>query len=74
MEFLVSVAGGGPVLEVAIGTGRVALPLAARGHGGGRRCLGGDGAAAARQAGRRVVNVTVGDMADVPVSGPFAVA
>src|SRR5580692_11715277 len=29
--FLAEVAGGGPALEFAIGTGRVALPLAARG-------------------------------------------
>ena len=31
VEFLASLAGDGPVLELAIGTGRVALPLAARG-------------------------------------------
>jgi SAM-dependent methyltransferase len=31
VEFLVEHAGGGPVLELGIGTGRVALPLAARG-------------------------------------------
>jgi hypothetical protein len=33
-----------------------------------------DAPAAARQAGRYVVNVTGGDMADVSASGPFAVA
>jgi hypothetical protein len=30
-DFLASLAGAGPVLELAIGTGRIALPLAARG-------------------------------------------
>jgi SAM-dependent methyltransferase len=31
VEFLAGIAGDGPVLELGIGTGRVALPLAARG-------------------------------------------
>ena len=31
VDFLVGLADGGPVLELAIGTGRVALPLAERG-------------------------------------------
>lgn len=31
VEFLLQLAGGGPALELAVGTGRVALPLAARG-------------------------------------------
>lgn len=31
VDFLAGLAGGGRVLELAIGTGRVALPLAARG-------------------------------------------
>jgi SAM-dependent methyltransferase len=31
VDFLAELAGGGPVLEFAIGTGRVAIPLAARG-------------------------------------------
>ncbi len=31
VEFLAGLAAGGPVLELAIGTGRVALPLASRG-------------------------------------------
>ena len=33
VEFLAGLAGAGPVLELAIGTGRVALPLMARGIG-----------------------------------------
>ena len=31
VDFLETVAEGGPALELAIGTGRIALPLAARG-------------------------------------------
>ena len=31
VAFLEQLAGGGPALELAIGTGRIALPLAARG-------------------------------------------
>ena len=31
VEFLAGLSGEGPVLELAIGTGRVALPLSARG-------------------------------------------
>jgi hypothetical protein len=53
VEFLAGLAGDGRVLELAIGTGRVALPLAALGdhrRGGGR--LGRDDRAAAGQAGR----------------------
>ena len=36
VEFLAGLAGDGRVLELAIGTGRVALPLAAPGDSGGR--------------------------------------
>jgi SAM-dependent methyltransferase len=72
VDFLAGLAGGGRILELAVGTGRVALPLAARGikvegvEGSARMAArlrekpGGDG-----------VPVTVGDMADVPVDGPF---
>lgn len=53
MEFLAGLAGDGRVTELAIGTGWVALPLAARGiTGAGDRRLGRDGGAAAGQAGR----------------------
>ena len=70
--FLEQLAGGGPALELAIGTGRIALPLAARGvHVDGidispamvaklRDKLGGD-----------QISVTIGDFADVPVSGHY---
>lgn len=75
VEFLAGLAGlaaGGPVLELAIGTGRVALPLAARGI----EVEGIDASAAivARlrdKPGGDGIPVTIGDMADVPAVGPF---
>jgi SAM-dependent methyltransferase len=63
---------GGRVLELAIGTGRVALPLAARGI-----TVEGVDASEAMVARLRAkpggasVPVTIGDMADGPASGPF---
>ncbi|MFF7974923.1 methyltransferase domain-containing protein [Streptomyces sp. NPDC007905] len=72
VDFLAGLASGGRVLELAVGTGRVALPLAARGV----RVEGVEGSPrmAARLRGKPGgdgVPVTVGDMADVPVEGPF---
>jgi SAM-dependent methyltransferase len=70
VEFLAGVAGGGPVLELAIGTGRVALPLAGRG-------LTVEGVEAspemvaelrAKPGGGRLP-MAIGDMADVPAPG-----
>jgi SAM-dependent methyltransferase len=72
VEFLAGLAGGGPVLELAIGTGRVALPLAARGV-----AVAGVDASEAMVARLRAkpggasIPVTIGDMADGPASGPF---
>jgi SAM-dependent methyltransferase len=71
-EFLAGLAAGGTALELAIGTGRVALPLAARG-------LVVDGVEASPEmvaklrakAGGGDLHVVVGDMADVPVPGPY---
>ena len=69
---LTELAGNGPALELGIGTGRIALPLAAAGvdvHGIEsspamleqlRAKPGGD-----------AITVTIGDMADVPVDGTF---
>ena len=63
---------GGPALELAIGTGRIALPLAARGI----RVDGIDISPAmvdqlrARPGGDRV-SVVIGDFADVPVPGTY---
>ena len=72
VEFLAAMAGGGPALELGIGTGRIALPLAARGI----RIDGVDLSPAmvaqlrARPDGDHL-SVTVGDLADVPVSGAY---
>ena len=72
VEFLAGLAGDGRVLELAIGTGRVALPLAARGI----TVEGVDASAAMAERlrakpGGESVAVTLGDMAQVPVSGRF---
>ena len=68
VSFLAQLAGTGPALELAIGTGRIALPLAARGI----RVDGVDisPAMVARlrtKPGGDRLSVTVGDFADVPV-------
>ncbi|MER7416172.1 class I SAM-dependent methyltransferase [Micromonospora peucetia] len=76
VDFLAGLAEGGPVLELAIGTGRVALPLTERGIAVEgveaspemvakmRAKPGGDG-----------IPVAIGDMADVPATGgPYQLA
>jgi SAM-dependent methyltransferase len=72
VDFLARLAGGSRVLELAIGTGRVGLPLAGRG-------ITVEGIEASAQMVERLrakpggeqIPVTIGDMADVPVTGPF---
>ena len=72
VAFLEQLAGRGPVLELAIGTGRIALPLAARGI----RVDGVDISPAmiaqlrAKPGGDEIA-VTLGNFADVPVSGAY---
>jgi SAM-dependent methyltransferase len=72
VAFLEHLAGGGPALELAIGTGRVALPLAARGI----RIDGVDFSPAmvarlrAKPGGDQIA-VTMGNFADVPVQGSY---
>jgi SAM-dependent methyltransferase len=73
---LVAVAGGGPVLELGVGSGRLAIPLAARGvdvHGIDASAAMLDRLRA--KAGGDAVHVTVGDMADLDLVDPppFAV-
>ncbi|MGC4809745.1 class I SAM-dependent methyltransferase [Micromonospora sp. DT228] len=75
VDFLADLADGGPVLELAIGTGRVALPLAERGldvHGveASEEML---AQLRAKPGGDRIP-VVVADMADVPVTGEFRLA
>jgi SAM-dependent methyltransferase len=72
VEFLAGLSAGGRVLELAIGTGRVGLPLASRG-------ITVEGVEASAQMVERLrakpggaqIPVTIGDMADVPVTGLF---
>jgi SAM-dependent methyltransferase len=73
VDFLADGARGGPVLEFAIGTGRIALPLAARGlevHGIELS------QAMVRQMrakpGGRDISVTIGDMSTAHVDGEFS--
>ena len=72
VAFLERLAGDGPALELAIGTGRIALPLAAR----GTRVAGVDLSPAMiarlrRKPGGDQIPVTLGDFAEVPVPGRF---
>jgi SAM-dependent methyltransferase len=72
VAFLEQLAQRGPALELAIGTGRIALPLAARGI----RVDGIDISPAMvaqlrDQPGGGEIPVTVGDFADVPVAGTY---
>ncbi|GAA3136336.1 class I SAM-dependent methyltransferase [Streptosporangium carneum] len=76
VEFLAGlVPEGGRVLELAIGTGRVAVPLARRGVA----VEGIEGSAAMvermrAKPGGEAIPTVVGDMADVEVTGPFQLA
>jgi SAM-dependent methyltransferase len=70
---IAGLAGSGPVLELGIGTGRTALPLAATGvevHG-----IDASEAMVARlreKPGGDAITVTIGDFSTVPVEGEFA--
>jgi SAM-dependent methyltransferase len=72
VELLAGLAGDGPALELAIGTGRIALPLAARGvevHG-----IDASPAMVAKlraKPGGEAIPVTMGDFADVGVEGRY---
>ncbi len=72
VAFLSTLADGGPALELAIGTGRIAFPLAATGV----RVDGIDFsepmvAQLRAKPGGDEVDVTIGDFADVAVSGAY---
>ena len=72
VAFLEHLAAGGPVLELAIGTGRVALPLAARGvHVDGIDLSPAMVAKLRGKPGGEQIAVTIGDFADVPVPGAY---
>lgn len=74
VEALAALAGDGPVLELGVGTGRIAIPLAERGlsvHG-----IDASEAMVAKlreKSGGEAVEVVIGDFADVPApGGPYA--
>jgi SAM-dependent methyltransferase len=72
VDRLAELAGAGPALELGIGTGRIALPLAARGV----EVCGIDASAAMverlrAKPGGEAIPVTLGDFADLPVEGSF---
>ena len=75
VDFLVELAGSGRALELGIGTGRIALPLAQRGvsvHG-----IDVSKAMVARlraKPGGEDIGVTIGDFSTTKVDGPFSVA
>ena len=73
VDFLAELAGRGPALELGIGTGRVALPLARRGIRIAGIDLSPDMVAQLRaKPGAEDIEVTVGDIATTRVEGTFA--
>lgn len=73
VAFLSDLASAGPVLELGIGTGRIALPLAQRGH----EVHGVDASEAMveklrSKAGGEDMPVTIGDFAELDVEGDFS--
>jgi SAM-dependent methyltransferase len=75
VDFLVDLAGDGPVLELGVGTGRIALPLASRGH----RVHGIDLSEAMverlrAKPGGDGVEITIGDFATTRVGAGFSLA
>jgi len=75
VDFLAELAGDGPVLELGVGTGRVALPLAARGLRVAGIDLSPDMVAKLREkAGAEAIDVTIGDVATTRVDGTYTLA
>ena len=73
VDVLAALAGDGPALEFAIGTGRVALPLSARGVRVSGIELSPHMAAQLRaKPGADAIRVTIGDMTTTHVDGPFS--
>jgi SAM-dependent methyltransferase len=75
VDVLAGLAGGGPVLELGVGNGRVAIPLAAR----GLEVHGIDSSAAMveklrEQPGGERVKATVGDISTIAIDGRFTLA
>src|SRR5689334_12848980 len=73
VDFLVERAGDGPALELAIGTGRIALPLAERGISVAGIDLSPDMVAQLRaKPGADAIEVAIGDYATTQVDGEFS--
>src|SRR5262245_61158078 len=75
VDFLAELAGGGAVLELGIGTGRIALPLAKRGlrvHG--IELSEAMVAKLREKPGAEAIGVTLGDFATTRVDGTFSVS
>ena len=73
VDVLDELAGGGPVLEFAVGTGRIAAPLAARGVPvSGIELSRAMAARIADKPGGDAVDVTIGDMTSTRVAGEFS--
>ena len=73
VDFLAELAGPGPALELGVGTGRVALPLARRGIRVAGIDLSPDMVAQlGAKAGAEEIDVTVGDVAETQVAGTYA--
>src|SRR6476661_6779123 len=73
VAFLAAMAGEGPALELAIGTGRIALPLAATGVRVDGIDLSTHMVAKLRaKQGGEALDVTIGDFADVGVAGRYS--
>ena len=73
VDLLAELAGDGPALELAVGTGRVAIPLAGRGVPvTGIELSPAMVSVLRRKADDRVLPVTVGDMATTVVDGEFS--
>jgi SAM-dependent methyltransferase len=72
VDFLADLAGGGRALELGVGTGRIALPLAARGVNVSGIDLSRAMVDRLRsKPGGDVIDVTIGDFATTTVDGPF---
>lgn len=72
VSFLADLVGDGRALELAIGTGRIALPLAARGvHVDGVDISPAMVARMRAKPGGEAISVTIGDFAEVPVTGSY---
>jgi SAM-dependent methyltransferase len=75
VDFLSGLAGSGPVLELGVGTGRIALPLSARGFQVHGIELSPDMVAELqKKQGSESIAVTMGDFSHTRVEGQFALA